>query len=129
MFIFNIRELKTKSIKAYLTKIKSYHVDMRHLDETLRIFHSNALLRMLSLEKHILTNLKCVSGMLSVIILKRNVTRLRIETIDYTSRSLSILTAQTLRFLLTFLFFSNAINVDLYKLYVINAKQHELQDK
>jgi hypothetical protein len=66
---------------------------------------TSRMLRMLSLRKHILTNLKCASGMLSVTILKRNVTRLRIETIDYTSRSLSILAAQTSRFLLTFLFF------------------------
>jgi hypothetical protein len=87
------------------------------------------LLRMLSLRKHTLTNLKCVSEMLSITILKRNVTRLKIETIDYTSRSLSILAAQTSRFLLTFLFFFNATNADLHELYVINAKQHELQDR
>jgi hypothetical protein len=87
------------------------------------------MLRMLSLEKHTLTNLKCASGMLSATILKRNVTRLRIETIDYTSRSLSILAAQTSRFLLTFLFFSNATNAGLHKLYAINVKQHELQDR
>jgi hypothetical protein len=42
------RELKAKSIKAYLTEIRSYHVDMRHPDETLRIFHSNVLQRMIN---------------------------------------------------------------------------------
>jgi hypothetical protein len=70
-----------------------------------RVKKKRLLLRMLSLRKRILTNLKCASEMLSVTILKRNVTRLRIETIDYTNRSLSILAAQTSRFLLTFLFF------------------------
>jgi hypothetical protein len=65
----------------------------------------SSLLRMLSLRNHILTNLKCASEMLSATILKRNVTRLKIETIDYTSRSFSILAAQTSRFLLTFFFF------------------------
>jgi hypothetical protein len=48
VFTLDTRELKTKSIKAYLTEVKSYHVDMRHLDETLRIFHSNALQRMIN---------------------------------------------------------------------------------
>jgi hypothetical protein len=94
-----------------------------------RVKKKRLLLRMLSLRKHILTNLKCVSEMLSVIFLKRNVTRLKIETIDYTSRSLSILAAQTSRFLFTFLFFFNATNADLHKLYAINAKRHELQDR
>jgi hypothetical protein len=94
-----------------------------------RVKKRRLLLQMLSLEKHILINLKCALEMLSIIILKRNVTRLKIETIDYTSRSLSILVAQMSRFLLIFLFFSNVINVDLHELYVINAKQHELQDK
>jgi hypothetical protein len=70
-----------------------------------RVRKKRLLLRMLSLRKHFLTNLKCALKMLSIIILKRNVTRLKIKTIDYTSRSLSILVAQTLRFLLTFLFF------------------------
>jgi hypothetical protein len=60
---------------------------------------------MLLLRKYILTNLKCASEMLLITILKRNVIQLRIEMIDYTSRSLSILAAQTSRFLLTFLFF------------------------
>jgi hypothetical protein len=48
MFTLDTRELKTKSIKAYLTKIRFYHVDMKHLDETLRIFYSNALQRMIN---------------------------------------------------------------------------------
>jgi hypothetical protein len=81
---------------------------MRHLHMKLlktRIKKRRLLLRMLSLKKHILTNLKRASEMLSITILKRNVTQLKIETIDYTSRSLSILAAQTSRFLLTFLFF------------------------
>jgi hypothetical protein len=43
MFTLDTRELKTKSIKTYLIKIKFYHVDMRHFDETLCIFHSNVL--------------------------------------------------------------------------------------
>jgi hypothetical protein len=85
-----------------------------------RVKEKRLLLRMLSLEKHILTNLKCVLEMLSVNILKRNVTRLRIETIDYTSCSLSILAAKTSRSLLKFLFF-NAINVDRHELYDTNA--------
>jgi hypothetical protein len=42
-----------------------------------RVRKKRLLLRMLSLKKHILTNLKYVSEMLSVIILKRNVTRLK----------------------------------------------------
>jgi hypothetical protein len=42
------RGLKAKSIKAYLTGVRSYHVDMGHPDETLRIFHSNALQRMIN---------------------------------------------------------------------------------
>jgi hypothetical protein len=70
-----------------------------------RIRKKRLLLRMLLLEKHILTNLKCVLEILSITILKRNVTRLKIETIDYTNRSLSILAAQTSRFLLIFLFY------------------------
>jgi hypothetical protein len=48
MFTLDTRELKTKSIKAYLTKVKSYYVDMKHLDETLHIFYSNALQRMIN---------------------------------------------------------------------------------
>jgi hypothetical protein len=48
VFILNTRELKIKSIKTYLTEVKSYHVDMRHLDETLCIFHNNALQRMIN---------------------------------------------------------------------------------
>jgi hypothetical protein len=94
-----------------------------------RVRKKRLLLQMLLLKNHILTNLKCASEMLSITILKRNVTRLKIETIDYTSRSLSILAAQTSRFLFTFLFFSNATNADLHELYVINAKQQELQDR
>jgi hypothetical protein len=31
--------------------------------------------------------------------------------------------------LLAYIFFSNVINADLHELYVINAKQHELQDR
>jgi hypothetical protein len=42
-----------------------------------RVKKKRLLLRMLSLEKHILINLKCASEMLSVTILKRNVTRLK----------------------------------------------------
>jgi hypothetical protein len=94
-----------------------------------RVRKKRLLLRMLSLEKHILTNLKCASEMLSITILKRNVTRLKIETIDYTSRSLSILAAQMSRFLLTFFFFLNVTNANLHELYAINAKQHELQNR
>jgi hypothetical protein len=48
VFTLDTRELKTKSIKAYLTEIRFYHVDMKHLDETLRIFHSNVLQRMIN---------------------------------------------------------------------------------
>jgi hypothetical protein len=48
MFTLNTRELKIKSIKTYLTEVKSYHVDMKHFDETLRIFHSNVLQRMIN---------------------------------------------------------------------------------
>jgi hypothetical protein len=48
VFTLDTRELKAKSIKTYLTEVKSYHVDMRHLDETLRIFHSNVLQRMIN---------------------------------------------------------------------------------
>jgi hypothetical protein len=48
VFTFDTRELKIKNIKAYLTKIKSYHVEMKHFDETLRIFHSNVLQRMIN---------------------------------------------------------------------------------
>jgi hypothetical protein len=48
MFTLDTRELKTKSIKTYLTEVKSYHVDMKHFDETLRIFHNNALQRMIN---------------------------------------------------------------------------------
>jgi hypothetical protein len=121
-----IKEEVNVLIERTVEKIVSYEFDFF---ESVTMTIEVMLLRMLSLEKHILTNLKCVSEMLSVTILKRNVTRLRIETIDYTSHSLSILAAQTSRFLLTFLFFSNATNVDLHKLYAINAKQHELQDR
>jgi hypothetical protein len=48
VFTLDTRELKTKSIKTYLTEVRFYHVDMRHLDETLRIFHSNVLQRMIN---------------------------------------------------------------------------------
>jgi hypothetical protein len=48
VFTFDTRELKIKSIKAYLTEIKSYHVDMKYLDETLRIFHSNVLQKIIN---------------------------------------------------------------------------------
>jgi hypothetical protein len=48
IFVLDIRKLKAKSIKAYLIKVKSYHVDMRHLDEILRIFQSNSLQRMIN---------------------------------------------------------------------------------
>jgi hypothetical protein len=48
VFALGIRKLKAKSIKAYLTGVRSYHVDMRHLDETLRIFQSNSLQRMIN---------------------------------------------------------------------------------
>jgi hypothetical protein len=48
VFTFDTQELKIKSIEAYLTEVKSYHVDIKHLDETLRIFHSNALQRMIN---------------------------------------------------------------------------------
>jgi hypothetical protein len=48
VFTLDTRELKTKNIKAYLTEIRFYYVDMRHLDETLRIFHSNVLQRMIN---------------------------------------------------------------------------------
>jgi hypothetical protein len=48
MFTLDIRELKTKNIKTYLTKVKSYHVDMRHFDKTLRIFHYNVLQNMIN---------------------------------------------------------------------------------
>jgi hypothetical protein len=45
VFTFDTRELKIKSINTYVTKVKFYQVDIRHLDETLRIFHSNVLQR------------------------------------------------------------------------------------
>jgi hypothetical protein len=48
MFTFDIRELKTKNIKTYLIKVKSFHVDMKHFDETLHIFHSNVLQKMIN---------------------------------------------------------------------------------
>jgi hypothetical protein len=48
VFALDIRKLKIKSIKAYLTRIRFYHVDMRHLDEILRIFQSNSLQRMIN---------------------------------------------------------------------------------
>jgi hypothetical protein len=48
VFALDTRKLKTKSIKAYLIEIKFYHVDMRHLDEILRIFQSNFLQRMIN---------------------------------------------------------------------------------
>jgi hypothetical protein len=48
VFTLDTRELKTKSIKAYLTEVRFYHVDMKYLDETLRIFHSNILQRMIN---------------------------------------------------------------------------------
>jgi hypothetical protein len=48
IFALDTRKLKTKSIKAYLTEIRSYHVDMRHFDEILRIFQSNSLQRMIN---------------------------------------------------------------------------------
>jgi hypothetical protein len=43
VFTFDTRELKIKNIKTYLTEIKSYHVNIKHFDETLRIFHNNVL--------------------------------------------------------------------------------------
>jgi hypothetical protein len=48
MFTFDIRELKIKSIKTYITEIRFYHVDMKHLDKTLRIFHNNVLQKMIN---------------------------------------------------------------------------------
>jgi hypothetical protein len=48
IFALDIRKLKIKSIKAYLTKIRSYHVDMKHFDEILRIFQSNSLQKMIN---------------------------------------------------------------------------------
>jgi hypothetical protein len=98
-------------MKLYLLFRRIYAFLKRHMRRLhmrllrTRVRKKRLLLQMLSLKKHILTNLKCALKMLSVTILKRNMTRLRIETIDYTSRSLSILAAQTSRFLLTFLFF------------------------
>jgi hypothetical protein len=98
-------------MKSYLLFRRVYAFLKRHMRRLhmkllrTRVKKRKLLLRMLSLKKHILINLKCASRMLSVTILKRNVTRLRIEMIDSTSRSLSILAAQTSRFLFTFLFF------------------------
>jgi hypothetical protein len=48
VFIFDTRELKIKNIKTYLIEIRFYYVDMKHLDETLRIFHSNVLQKMIN---------------------------------------------------------------------------------
>jgi hypothetical protein len=48
VFALDTRKLKTKNIKAYLTEIRSYHIDMRQFDETLRIFQSNFLQRMIN---------------------------------------------------------------------------------
>jgi hypothetical protein len=48
VFALDTRKLKTKSIKAYLTEIRFYHVDMRHFDEILRIFQINSLQRMIN---------------------------------------------------------------------------------
>jgi hypothetical protein len=48
VFALDTRKSKTKNIKAYLTKIRFYHVDMKHLDEILRIFQSNFLQRMIN---------------------------------------------------------------------------------
>jgi hypothetical protein len=48
MFTFDTRELESKSIKIFLIKIRFYDVDMKYLDETLRIFHNNALQRMIN---------------------------------------------------------------------------------
>jgi hypothetical protein len=48
VFTFDTRELKIKNIKTYLTEVRSYYVDMKHFDETLRIFHNNALQRMIN---------------------------------------------------------------------------------
>jgi hypothetical protein len=48
IFALDTRKLKTKNIKTFLTKIKSYHVDMTYLDEILRIFQNNSLQRMIN---------------------------------------------------------------------------------
>jgi hypothetical protein len=53
VFALDTRKLKTKSIKTYLTEIRSYHVDMKHLDEILRIFQSNSLQKMINEIKRI----------------------------------------------------------------------------
>jgi hypothetical protein len=48
IFALDTRKLKTKSIKAYLTEVKFYHVDMRYFNEILRIFQSNSLQKMIN---------------------------------------------------------------------------------
>jgi hypothetical protein len=53
IFALDTRKLKAKSIKAYLIEIRSYHVDMKHLDEILRIFQSNSLQRMINEIKNV----------------------------------------------------------------------------
>jgi hypothetical protein len=53
MFTFDTREFKIKNIKAYLTEVRFYHVNMKHFDETLRIFHSNILQRIINKIKRV----------------------------------------------------------------------------
>jgi hypothetical protein len=48
VFAFDIRKLKTKNVKTYLTKVKFYHVDMRHFDEILHIVQNNSLQRIIN---------------------------------------------------------------------------------
>jgi hypothetical protein len=48
MFTLVIRELKIKNIKAYLTKVEFYHVDISHFDETLCIFYNNVLQKIIN---------------------------------------------------------------------------------
>jgi hypothetical protein len=47
MFALDTRKLKTKNIKTYLTKIKSYHVDVNHFNEILHIFQNDSLRRII----------------------------------------------------------------------------------
>jgi hypothetical protein len=46
--MLNTRKLKTKNMKTYLTKVRFYHVDIKHFDEILRIFQSNFLQRIIN---------------------------------------------------------------------------------
>jgi hypothetical protein len=48
IFAFDTRKLKIKSVKAYLTEIRSYHVDIKYFDKTLRIFQSNSLQKIIN---------------------------------------------------------------------------------